>query len=72
MLSKNLFGEVDEHTRYCDSSNEKLSTAPLKGWTGYAMLDAFVQATTPLFKRKDVVLEHRTRQKVAKNNNISV
>lgn len=57
---------VDEHTRHCDSSNEKLSTAPLKGWTGYAMLDPSVQATTPLFERDDVVLEHRTRQKVAK------
>jgi hypothetical protein len=57
---------VDEHTRHCDSSNEKLSTAPLKGWTGYAMLDPSVQATTPLFERDDVVLEHRTRQKLAK------
>ena len=63
---------VDEHTRHCDSSNEKLSTAPLKRWTGYAMLDPFVQATTSLFERNDVVLEHRTRQKVAKKIYISV
>ena len=61
MLSKNVFGE----SMNIHATNEKLSTAPLKGWTGYAMLDASVQATTPLFERDDVVLEHRTRQKVA-------